>query len=157
MSKIELAKKLLANANAENERLSKGNLSLGDGFERGLLKRYIENYEAVQSGELSNTVDIEEVEEYQDELKHLDLCFERIIFENFEFSEWLLFEIPIDEVYCFVHLSRKHCFDILIDKDKTFTAYVDLDHSQLEATTINEAIQRYYPLLEKQDRELANK
>lgn len=141
--KLQIANMLYENSIRFNNSLKLANLSLGDGEERGLIERYIKNYEKIENGIYKD----DEYDGLHDQLmvERLDKCLGLIVKESVRMEDWLLFEIPIYDVFAFVNMQEHKAFDLIFD-DSTEAVPNYLDDSCIKHPTksIKEAIERYH-------------
>ncbi|MGG0888930.1 hypothetical protein [Cytobacillus horneckiae] len=141
--KLEIANMLYGNSIRFNNSLKLANLGLGDGEERGLIERYIKNYKKIQNRIYKD----EEYDGVHDELmvERLDKCLGLIVKENISMKDWLLFEIPISDVFTFVNMQEHIAFDLIFnDSTEAVPNYLDDSCINHPTKSIKEAIERYH-------------
>lgn len=103
------------------------------------LQDFIKHYIMIERNDIMN--------EYEDEkdILRLDKCIEYIVESEFDITGWGLNEIPVYYDYVFFNKEKKKAFDLIIYNlnDRVIPSYIDRNYNDQDATTIQEAIEKY--------------
>lgn len=76
------------------------------------------------------------------EFQPLDKVLAFILEDGYSMENFGLFEIPIEETYCFVSNDREDCFDIYVHGDSVTAGFIH-DSNETDAPSIKAAIRCY--------------
>jgi hypothetical protein len=98
------------------------------------LKKLIENYIA-NNGSICNA--------HMDYFIRLDLCIAYIEKEKFDITGWQLFDIHIEYAHVFYNLKTEQMFELTAFEDGEVTPCYLSNGNEEDATSIQEAIEKY--------------
>ena len=97
------------------------------------INKYISNIRILEDGECKNK-----------ELIRFHNCISYIKDAKFDISGWKLHEIPIFYAHCFWNENKEKAFDLAVwDIGEVIPRYLDSEANEQDASTIEEAIEKY--------------
>lgn len=126
---------------------------------QGLLGNMLKNQSStlILEGYIANIQYLKKTKD--EELLKLDKCLQYLIDKQFNVTNWQLYSIPTNYLYCFFNEEKKQAFDLavfiygernmeflhdyILQNGEVIPRYLDSRANENDASTIEEAIQKY--------------
>lgn len=101
-----------------------------------ILKNYLHDLKDLDDGYI-----------FDDSKMRLHYCISYLSDNNFDATDWCLFEIPHAVIHAFYNDTTQESFDIAVyDKKEVYPEYLDCDFNMRKATSVQAAISSYCQL-----------